>query len=375
MNKRTLNSFISHGLDSVKSTELIIAGYNVGSLKALSKKKLVELGLETHQIESLKGDRPPIPTETVFKLLYESNFTCCVCKKPGKGVIIHHLDEFHISKNHDYDNLVVICHEHHDEAHTDRRNSQNLTKDKLKAFKKEWNKFVTQIACRRILDSCRSDGAIWSLINIRRIYEMSEKLEINLKLMPHYYECLSRNYISKDGRILSTIYDRNSDDYVYDLGWDGSKLVSYHEEILEEIISQLNFIDLTNKWSKDYIKNFVTEGSYISLQAAFHFRNNKKNKRSNQLCLATKKSGGISLEITYNSWECTSMSARACHVSGHVSGTILAVVRTLANEDDTIKITATCLAVGTAFPDWKPYKERLKDNSYELIVPMEDKYE
>ena len=48
-----------------------------------------------------------IPPLTAAKVLFASDRTCCVCRKRGKPVQIHHIDE--VNANHDSANLAVLC--------------------------------------------------------------------------------------------------------------------------------------------------------------------------------------------------------------------------------------------------------------------------
>src|ERR1039458_4973453 len=59
--------------------------------------------------------RTEIPAETAAQVLFASDRTCCVCRKPEKPVQIHHLDEN--PANNDADNLAVLCFDCHHETH------------------------------------------------------------------------------------------------------------------------------------------------------------------------------------------------------------------------------------------------------------------
>lgn len=54
--------------------------------------KLLELGFSQESAEIInKEKRPPIPSKTLNKVLYESRYSCCICKK-SKEIIVHHIE-------------------------------------------------------------------------------------------------------------------------------------------------------------------------------------------------------------------------------------------------------------------------------------------
>jgi len=87
------------------------------------------------------------------KLLFESGWACCVCGKTSGGIIVHHIEKYSESHSHDEDNLVVLCLNHHGEAHTKRELSINLTPDRLRAFKKLRSELVKQLHNREPLSA------------------------------------------------------------------------------------------------------------------------------------------------------------------------------------------------------------------------------
>jgi hypothetical protein len=90
-------------------------------------------------------------SETLIKVLQESRWTCCICRNRTQGVIVHHIDEYSNSRNHNEDNLVVFMLNHHGEAHTKRDFQLNLTSKKLKEAKRWWIDFVQKCDLQAIL--------------------------------------------------------------------------------------------------------------------------------------------------------------------------------------------------------------------------------
>ncbi len=136
---------MARGFDSETANRLEQAGHTVNSLKTSDVNKLRSLNIREELIDIiLREKRPPIPPETLNKILFESRMTCCVCRDRRQGIIVHHIHEYSDSHSHAEDNLVVLCLNHHGEAHTKRELQLNLTPERLREFKKQWLEVVKQ---------------------------------------------------------------------------------------------------------------------------------------------------------------------------------------------------------------------------------------
>jgi hypothetical protein len=138
-NSRTKLALLAYGIDSELANVLVQGGHSVTALKALPIDALVQLGLSTSQARAITfSGRPPIPDDTLSAVLYKSRWTCCICRDHKKGVIVHHLSSWSESRSHDADNLVVLCLDHHGEAHTSRELSLTLTADRIRQARTRW---------------------------------------------------------------------------------------------------------------------------------------------------------------------------------------------------------------------------------------------
>ena len=134
----TFKSLLSKGISSDSAQRITDSGYNLSTLSACSEKELENLGVD----KSLKNQifdskRPSIPDNITNNLLYKSRRTCCICRDSNRSIIIHHIKEWSESKSNEENNLVVLCLHHHDEAHTKRELSQNLTPERILEGKKK----------------------------------------------------------------------------------------------------------------------------------------------------------------------------------------------------------------------------------------------
>lgn len=78
--------------------------------------------------------RNTIPVETEQEILYRADLQCCVCNR--RGAHIHHIDGN--PANNDFDNLVLLCFQHHDEVEKKGGIRRKLSPDLLKRYRDEW---------------------------------------------------------------------------------------------------------------------------------------------------------------------------------------------------------------------------------------------
>ncbi|MEG4110032.1 HNH endonuclease signature motif containing protein [Microcoleus sp. S13_C5] len=159
MGQNTVKALMQRGFDSETANRLDQAGYKLNDLKTLDENELRSLNIPEELIDKLlREKRPPIPSETLNKVLYESGMTCCICGDKNQGIIVHHIEEYSVSRNHAEDNLVVLCLNHHGEAHTKRELQQNLTPERLRDFKQRWLDWLKQPGNRKALSANPEDS-------------------------------------------------------------------------------------------------------------------------------------------------------------------------------------------------------------------------
>jgi len=81
------------------------------------------------------------------RLLKASAHRCCVCKRQGVGLHLHHIDED--SSNTVDQNLAVLCVEDHDRHHRPgayqpRANHLELAPEQIRQYKRSWETFVVE---------------------------------------------------------------------------------------------------------------------------------------------------------------------------------------------------------------------------------------
>lgn len=349
----TVNALMQRGINSDLAKQLSLQGYTLGKLKLTSKEDLLKLNIPESIIDAIfKEARPPIPEETLRKLLYDSRYTCCICRDNSKSIIVHHIVPWEDSRSHDESNLVVLCLEHHGEAHTKHDLSINLTPNKLIDSKSRWLQTVIEKDIETVLIISRSEGGYFDYFNIFRIFELADNLNIELNRVKYYTNALSYGFINNQGLPLPInswskkgIEDK---DYWIDF-FDGGHFYLYLKNLFMTITNNRNFILLNKIWNRKDIVSILKPGDFIFLQGAFYFKSLTKNtKGQKQNKLGYRKAKGIRLEFEIDAFYCNSDSSRF-HLSGRNVKTAYCIIRSISFEMGQLIIKCSALAIGTGF--------------------------
>jgi hypothetical protein len=89
--------------------------------------------------------RVTIPKADAARVLFSSDRTCCVCRKTGKRLQIHHIDDD--PSNNEVSNLAVLCFECHGETQITGGFGRQLDADQVRLYRDNWHRIV---AIRRV---------------------------------------------------------------------------------------------------------------------------------------------------------------------------------------------------------------------------------
>ena len=352
----TKSALMRRGFDEKLANYLIENDFTIQKLKQLKEDELSALGLNIDQIKSINdGTRPPIPEETYLKLLYESKRTCCVCRDPSKPIIIHHIEEWSSSKSHDESNLVVLCLEHHDLAHTKKELSIGLNKKQLIDFKAKWLSSTKTSDAEAILGLIERDFARWDYFNHARVYELFLTLDIDFHGFKTFTKLHDANWVDGLGILnIGAIQKMNeAKPYMYRDG-NGFIYAFYMKELFESVLKHLPVVDMTDKFNKAHISSLLRPGSFIAIQAGFYYKSsNKLEKGGGQLRRAYYKKRGVKIEFTFDPFEATSSSAYSDSLRGHSVSTVICIVKSIYDKDGYLNIDVSCLAIGSYLEDCK----------------------
>lgn len=86
------------------------------------------------------AERVEIPRDLADAVLFASDRQCCVCRDGNTRVQIHHIDEN--PGNNAFENLAVICLDHHSEVHSREAFVRNLSPGLVRQYNDSWRALV-----------------------------------------------------------------------------------------------------------------------------------------------------------------------------------------------------------------------------------------
>lgn len=91
----------------------------------------------------MKGKkRTPVPVDLAARVMFEANRTCCVCRREGKPVQIHHIDDN--PDNSIYDNLAVLCLDCHNATQLKGGFARKLDAEQIVLYRDDWIRAVAR---------------------------------------------------------------------------------------------------------------------------------------------------------------------------------------------------------------------------------------
>lgn len=137
MRKDSEKRLLELGFDTNLIKKIDARSLNLSSLKPMNKYALLKAGFtnEEADIISTNTKREPIPQAVLEAILEKSGEVCCYCADgiSTRPFHIHHMDEYHVSRNNDEDNLALVCPNDHDSTH-----DKKIPLEQQKATKKAW---------------------------------------------------------------------------------------------------------------------------------------------------------------------------------------------------------------------------------------------
>ena len=139
INKTTL---LKYGISEDLIDKIIAKGFTKTKLEIMKNEELKKVFLDS-EIDIIKERlcRQPIPDNIYNRLVQETELHCPFCwnLKEDPPIVIHHIGPYNETQDNSYNNLIVLCLNHHGEVHTKREISQNnYPRIKLLTRKEEW---------------------------------------------------------------------------------------------------------------------------------------------------------------------------------------------------------------------------------------------
>lgn len=353
---RTEVALMARGFDSALAKKLRIKGWGVTKLKQASRHTLAKLGIPPEMIKQLgNGSRPPIPFDVLVDVCSKNRWCCCVCRNAKLPIVVHHIKPWAESKDHSESNLAVVCPNHHSDAHTQRQLTLNLTAKMLRSHKKSWQAEVEQLDAESLKYLPMLEHIQWLYFNHQRLFELARELSVDLKSLPAYTIARKRSLITPSGEPTTPI---PSNGYMYE-GGDGRALYSYVSNVMENVWSGLQPVDVSDRLDRDDIRSLLWS-KFIYVQGAVTFAS--LNLKSHvQAARATRSANGVRIVATIDRGEATSTSAWSEWLRGRHSVGLLLRVHSLVDSGGVSLIEGTAIGVCTPIDNLakRRYDERL----------------
>lgn len=265
MASTNMEKFLQYGICSDMASKLVKVGLTVTKTRALSQKDIVgKFGLsrEEARIVSNAVKRVPIDSQVVHLLLERSNYVCSLCKgQKSPAYIIHHIEEYEISQDNSYWNLIVLCPNDHDLAHQSGL-SLKITEEQLRKSKEAWERQVEVANAQRAARAIQVRDDAIDYVNVRRIEELCVRL----------FKTIPKTEITDKLKKLGVLGPTGSFDqkyvqsslsggrYLFD--YINSQETEHYKQLLEKISSVVNFADLDSESSRGYGALRGMEGRY-----------------------------------------------------------------------------------------------------------------
>lgn len=307
---RTEKGLLARGVDTACAAKLAQEKWTIEKLKLENRETLAALWLSSDCINSLFDEgRPPIPSDTLTDLLFANRFQCCVCRDPSKPFIVHHIEEWAVSRSHDAINLVTLCLEHHAKAHTVGTLERNLDKITLQQCKAKWESEVKRLDSQAIIAASRLQQTHWNYINELRVLEMARSLNLKIAKISGFDQALKADLIDTAG-VPTPV--RTDTYYMYE-GYYILQRYFYMSSLLDAVLERTTMLNLSDHMDKGVLVPILTPGDIIFVQGRHVFSPiTQTTKGRGQDCRVERKANGVVFRFVFDRWEATSSSAKNC---------------------------------------------------------------
>jgi len=353
--QRTMTALLSRGLDSDKAKELSKRGWTIKKLKQASKKELLAAHLSEAEIVLLQaGQRPPIPSDTLVRVLFANRFQCCVCRDSNKAFIIHHIVEWHKSRSHDISNLALLCLEHHDQAHAKKALSQNLDERTLRGLKEQWERKVKSLDARSIIDSFKVSHTHWAFINELRLFELAAEYGVDISQIAYFDRAVADGLLDANGQpnpvCTDTFYKYQGPSILTRYG--------FMKELLNKVIENLAISNISDYLDRGTILPAMVPGDFVFVQGAHTFSPlTKIEKGIGQHCRGSRSANNVVVNFTFDRWEAVSSSSLNDWLVGTKRAGSLLQIKDLRRDNGKIIVTGTALGIAS-------FADHLKTREY-----------
>ena len=303
--------------------------------------------------------RATIPQAIRQDVLYCSALACAICQDRGRN--IHHIDKN--NSNNDPDNLALLCQTHHDDAHTQRELSLNLTPDRIRDLRDRWyqkvRKHRTKIASRtgqmELSHGLSSDSVTWGYINHSRLIQ-SVSQDFLHKTDPKMFKRLKRSRIMDDRGVLIQPMDVTaSDSYVHSTiyDWfnhaDSMALHVFLSQVVDRFSEAVQPIHLDEyNWNRTFIKQMLSPGKFIFINRGQYFKTVRKSAENAEVFVRAFKRN-VEAQYCVNTRNMYGVSSICVSFTGHNSCASLLQLKSIEDQEKARVLHCTPIALGISF--------------------------
>lgn len=348
---RTDLALISLGVATTKALKLREAGHTVTKLKQMTRAELMKLGLNKLVVDNILGSgRPPVPPKNLIEVLYANRFTCCVCRKQKRGVIVHHIRKWSETRDHGMDNLSVLCTLDHAKVHTKSELTQNIDEAALRGFKQRWESDIAQMDAEAILDQSRQHHDAWVYFNHQRLFNLAVQNKVKFSDLDAFEVAKRQQLCDRNGFLVPRNLDTG---WMYNDGY-GPVLYAYVRDVLHATLEKMTIANISDDLERGVLSALLKPGDFILVQGLHSFaKQNSVDKGPGQTTDGIRKANSVSVEFTLDRFEATSSSAHGRWVSGTVDVSSVIRVGTTMSEGGKLRIQGTVLAIAMGFSGFK----------------------
>lgn len=147
-----INNLIRAGIPCELAETVVEKGFSLSKVKETPKSELSKYFNQAEVTILFDLKRKPISQDIVDKLFTESAARCCLCWQWDEQppLIIHHIEEHSKTQDDSYENLVLLCLNHHAEVHTIHKLSRHKKPPNfVRSEKDKWIHAVTEYQAGR----------------------------------------------------------------------------------------------------------------------------------------------------------------------------------------------------------------------------------
>ncbi|MEZ9827619.1 HNH endonuclease signature motif containing protein [Vibrio cyclitrophicus] len=375
--------FLQYGVTETLADKAINNGLTVSKCRTLSQKDMVsKYNMEPNEAKILakRTKRQPIDSDVLYQLLENSNYTCNICKgSKGVSYVVHHIEEYEITQDNGYHNLIVLCPNDHDLAHSSGL-AMGITKEQLVKSKLSWEKSVELANLERASKLININDDAIDYVNIYRIEEFCVNLFSKIPETTITTHLKTRGILNSNNSFDQKYVQNSLSNGRYLFDYINSSETEHYKQLLKKIIGVTDFLNLDEHLNVKSLKSGVLNGKYAYFTGGVCAKGvSTPITKETQSVLMHYTRRKFRIEWVLDPMFLMSMSA-INRIGGKNRYIIYCLIRSVMKDDETsqwiIKASPLLIALPSTFVDKTPViaYEKQYNKYVELgwITPPED---